>query len=130
MSPLLTILVYATILTFVAIMLGAFLRHREWTAEGFLAGLGNRDVLPEATPLGGRAQRAAANSIEALLLFAPLALAAELAGHGAEALLGAQLFLAARLIYLPVYLVGIPILRSLVWGVGVAGKAMMVLALL
>jgi uncharacterized MAPEG superfamily protein len=130
MSPILTILVYATILTFIAILLGAFLRNREWTAEGLRIGLSNRQHLPEPTPLGGRAERCAANSIEALLLFAPLALAAELSGLGAEALLGAQLFLIARVVYIPVYLAGIVYVRSLVWGVGVAGMAMMVLALL
>ena len=130
MSQLLDLFVYATILTFVAIMLGAFLRNREWTAEGMQAGLSNRDHLPEATPLGGRAERAAANSIEALVLFAPLAVVAHLVGKDAEALLGAQVFFWARVAYLPIYLIGIVYLRSLVWIVGVAGLAMMVAALL
>jgi uncharacterized MAPEG superfamily protein len=129
MTPLLSLVIYMTLLTFLAIMLGAFLRNREWTAEGFRAGLSNRDDLPEATPLGGRAERAAGNSIEALLLFVPLALVAHLAGKGDEVLLGAQIFIAARLVYLPVYLLGIVYLRSLVWGVGVAGLAMMAVAL-
>ena len=130
MTQLLTLLVYTTVLTFVAILLGAFLRNREWTAEGMQAGLGNRDNLPEATPLGGRAERAAANSVEALLLFVPLALVAHVAGKGAEVLLGAQIFFWARVAYLPIYLAGVIYLRSLVWMVGVVGLAMMVLALL
>ena len=130
MSQLMTLVVYATILTFIAIMLGAFLRNREWTPEGMQAGLSNRDHLPEATPLGGRAERAAANSIEALVLFVPLALVAHLAGRDAEALLGAQVFFWARVAYLPIYLVGIIYLRSLVWAIGVVGLAMMVAAVL
>ena len=130
MTPLLGIVVYMTILTFVAILLGAFFRYREWTPEGLKTGLSNRDQLPEATPLGGRADRAAANTIEGMLLFTPLALAAEVAGLGGEALLGAQVFLWARIAYLPVYLVGIAYLRSLIWAVGVVGLGMMVLALL
>jgi uncharacterized MAPEG superfamily protein len=130
MTPLLDIVVYITLLTFLAIMLGAFFRNREWTAEGLQAGLGNRDDLPEATPLGGRAQRAAGNSIEAMLLFMPLALVAHAAGKDAEVLLGAQVFLWARVAYLPVYLAGIIYLRTLVWGVGVFGLAMMTLSLL
>lgn len=130
MTPLLTILVYMTIITFVAILLGAFLRNREWTPEGLKTGLSNRDQLPEATPLGGRAERAAANTIEGLLLFVPLALVAEVAGLGAEALLGAQVFLLARIAYLPVYLLGIVYVRSLIWVVGVVGLGMMVVALL
>ncbi len=130
MSPMLTILVYTTVFTFVVVLLGAVLRNREWTAAGMLEGLSNRDSLSAATPLGGRAERAASNSIEAFVIFAPLALAAEMAGVGAEALLGAKLFLLARVVYVPVYLAGIIYLRSLVWGIGVAGKALMVMALL
>jgi uncharacterized MAPEG superfamily protein len=130
MAPMLALVVYMTLLTFLAILLGAFLRNREWTPEGFNAGLGNRDNIPEATPLGGRAERAAANSIEALLMFAPLALVAQLSGSAEEALLGATIFIWARVAYLPIYLVGIVYVRSLVWGVGVAGLAMMVMALL
>jgi uncharacterized MAPEG superfamily protein len=130
MTPMLDLVVYMTLLTFLTIMLCAFLRNREWTPEGFNAGLGNRDNIPEATPLGGRAERAAANSIEALLMFAPLALVAQLSGSAEEALLGATIFIWARVAYQPIYLVGIVYVRSLVWGVGVAGLAMMVMALL
>ncbi|WP_439105791.1 MAPEG family protein [Congregibacter sp.] len=130
MTPLLSIVVHMTLLTFLAIMLGAFLRNREWTPEGLKAGLSNRDDLPEATPLGGRAERAARNTIEALILFVPLALTAQAAGSAEAVLGGATIFFWARVAYLPIYLVGIPYLRSLVWGVGVAGLVMMVLPLL
>ena len=130
MTPLLTLLVYVTLLTFAAIMLGAFLRNKEWTAEGLKAGLSNRDHLPEASPLGGRAERTAQNSIEALLMFAPLAIVAHLAGKEADVMMGAQIFLWARLAYVPIYLAGVVYVRSLVWGVGVFGLAVMVMALL
>jgi uncharacterized MAPEG superfamily protein len=130
MDSILNIVVFTTLLTFASVLLGAFLRNREWTAEGLKAGLSNRDNLPEATPLGGRAERAAANSLEASIFFVPLALVAHLSGNGAEALLGAQIFFWARVAYLPIYLVGITVVRSLVWGVGVFGMAMMVLAIL
>ena len=130
MTPLLTLVVYMTLLTFLAIMLGAFLRNREWTPEGLKAGLSNRDDVPEATPLGGRAERAANNSIEALIMFVPLALVAQIAGSAEAAMMGATIFIWARVAYLPIYLVGIPYLRSLVWAVGVVGLAMIVTALL
>ena len=129
MNALLDVVVYMTLLTFLAIMLGAFLRNREWTREGMKAGLSNRDDLPNATPLGGRAERAAANSIEALVLFVPLALVAQLAGSTEQVMLGATIFFWARVAYLPIYLAGVIDLRSLVWGVGVAGLAMMGVAL-
>jgi len=38
--------------------------------------------------------------------------------------LGAQLYFWARVVYLPVYVVGIPYLRTLVWVVSLAGLLM------
>lgn len=130
MTPMLELIVYNTILTFVAILAGAVLRNREWTFEGMMVGLSNRDNLPEETPMGGRAVRAASNSIEAFVLFTPLAVVAHLAGQSEAAFLGAQVFFWARVAYLPVYWAGVLYIRSLVWGVGVVGLIMMVLALL
>ncbi len=130
MTPLLELVVYVSLLTFAAIMAGAFLRNREWTPEGLKAGLSNRDNLPEPTPLGGRAERAAQNSIEAAVLFVPVSLVAHAAGADAEVLMGAQVFFWARVAYIPIYLAGIQYVRSLVWVVGVAGLVMMVAKLL
>ena len=62
MTSLLQLVVLMTALTFISIMLGAVLRNREWTPAGMQAGLSNRDNLPEATPMGARAERAAANT--------------------------------------------------------------------
>jgi len=129
MTPLLNVVVYMTLLTFAAIVLGAVLRNREWTLQGMQAGLSNRDNLSAATPMGARAERAAANTKESFILFLALALTAHLAGVGEHALLGAQVFIWARLLYLPVYISGITYLRSAVWVVGIAGLAMMALAL-
>jgi uncharacterized MAPEG superfamily protein len=130
MTPLLELLLYMTLLTFAAIMLGAFLRNREWTLEGLKVGLSNREQLPPATALGARAERAAQNTKENFILFVALALTAQLAGLGEQATLGAQVFFLARLAYLPAYWLGITYLRSAIWGVGIAGLGMMVLALL
>lgn len=129
MTPLLQLVVCTTGLTFVAILLGAVLRNREWTPAGMKVGLSNRDNLPEATPMGARAERAADNTKENFILFLALALVAHAAGAENQALLGAQVFFWARVVYLPVYILGITYLRSAVWGVGVAGLAMMLLAL-
>lgn len=129
MTPLLQIVLCMTVLTFAAIMLGAILRNREWTLDGMKAGLSNRDNLPEATPMGARAERAAANTKESFILFLALAVTAHLAGFGEQAALGAEVFIWARLVYLPVYILGIPYLRTTVWGVGLAGLVMMLLAM-
>ena len=130
MTTLLQLVAYMTVLTWVSIMSAAFLRNREWTLDGMKFGLSNRDNLPEPTPLGGRAVRAAANTIENFVLFAALALTAQAAGMGDEATLGAQVFFWARLVYLPVYWAGITYVRSAIWGVGLAGLAMMLFAIL
>ena len=130
MTTLLQLVAYMTVLTWVSIMSAAFLRNREWTLDGMKFGLSNRDHLPEPTPLGGRAVRAAANTIENFVLFAALALTAQAAGMGDAATLGAQVFFWARLAYLPVYWAGIAYVRSAIWGVGLAGLAMMLFAIL
>ena len=130
MTTLLQLVAYMTVLTWVSIMSAAFLRNREWTLDGIKVGLSNRDHLPEPTPLGGRAVRAAANTIENFVLFAALALTAQAAGMGDEATLGAQVFFWARLVYLPVYWAGIAYARSAIWGIGLAGLAMMLFAIL
>jgi uncharacterized MAPEG superfamily protein len=129
-SPLLELVVYMTLLTFAGILCGAFLRNREWTLAGLKVGLSNREQLPPASELGARAERAAQNTKENFILFVALALTAQLAGVGEQATFGAQLFFCARLAYLPVYWLGITYLRSAIWGVGIAGLGMMVLALL
>jgi uncharacterized MAPEG superfamily protein len=92
---------------------------------------GNRDGLPEITGWGGRAARAHRNMLENLVLFAILVLAAVIAGKTNSAtLMGAQIFLAARIVYALVYIVGIPWLRTAVWGISVIGLAMIFLQLI
>ena len=130
MTALLELTVYFTIWTLVSVVLGAAIRNQEWTKEGRDIGLGNRDNLQEATPMGGRAERAAKNSIEAAVFFVPLALIADAAGLDAEVMLGAQVAFWGRIAYVPIYIAGIKYLRSLVWIVGVVGYGMMISAML
>jgi uncharacterized MAPEG superfamily protein len=130
MTALLELTVYFTVWTLITVVVGAAIRNQEWTKEGRDIGLGNRDNLKEATPMGGRAERAAKNSIEAAVFFVPLALIANAAGMDAEVMLGAQIAFWARIAYVPIYIAGIKYLRSLVWIVGVVGYGMMVAAML
>ena len=130
MTALLELTVYFTVWTLIVVLVGAAIRNQEWTKEGRDIGLGNRDNLKEATPMGGRAERAAKNSIEAAVFFVPLALIANAAGLDAEVMLGAQVAFWARIAYVPVYIAGIKYLRSLVWIIGVIGYGMMVAAML
>ena len=130
MTALLELTVYFTVWTLIVVLVGAAIRNQEWTKEGRDIGLGNRDNLKEPTPMGGRAERAAKNSIEAAVFFVPLALIANAAGLDAEVMLGAQVAFWARIAYVPVYIAGIKYLRSLVWIIGVIGYGMMVAAML
>ncbi|TIU19949.1 MAG: hypothetical protein E5W49_13815, partial [Mesorhizobium sp.] len=41
---------------------------------------------------------------------------------------GAGLYLSARLVYLPLYAAGVPLLRSLVWNVAFVGIVLLLLA--
>ena len=130
MTALLELTMYFTVWTFLAVLVGGAIRNKEWTKEGREIGLGNRDNLKEATPMGGRAERAAKNSIEAAVFFVPLALIANAAGMDAEVMLGAQVAFWARIAYVPIYIAGIRYLRSFVWIVGVVGYGMMITAML
>lgn len=86
---------------------------------GLAWGLGNRDEVRADSPLLGRAKRTAANHVEALVLFTPLALVAAVTGvSNSTTETAALVFLGARIAFVLVYLIGIPYLRTAVWGVG------------
>jgi len=96
----------------------------------FVEGFSARDTAPPATLKGSRARRAHANMTENILLFLPLALLSLHLGK-AEGLAttGALIFLAARVAYLPLYLYGVPNLRSYVWVLGLVALLVMGIAL-
>jgi len=127
MSPDLTLLVWATALTLVQAIiavLGAMLQ------VGLPALAGNRENLPVIEGWAGRAQRAHRNMLESMVLFTALVLVAQVAGKAnATTALGAELFFWARLVYVPVYLVGIPWLRTGVWTISIIGLLLIFLQL-
>ena len=93
--------------------------------------MGNRDTRPKETIIAARLDRAKNNMLEALPLFLGLAMLSLIKGGNAGATdNGAILFLIARIIYVPVYAAGIPVLRSLVWLAGMTGLLMMALPLI
>ena len=93
--------------------------------------LGPRDHPQPLTLVGGRAARALANIQEALPVFLALALMNMIVGTAAAmALTGAWVFLIARVLYVPLYLAGIPVLRTLIWLGSWVGLVMMVIPLL
>lgn len=95
------------------------------------AALGPRDEPPPMPLIGARLDRTFCNMIEAMLVFIPLALLAEIQG-GADGLAqaGAATFFFARLLYIPAYVSGIPGVRSAIWMTGHAGLVMLAIAIL
>ena len=119
MKPELMWLLWAVALTFAQMLIavsGATLQ------VGLPTLAGNREGLPPCTGWAGRAQRAHHNMLENLALFAALVLIVVVSGKGnPTTVLGAQIFVWARLVYALVYMAGVPWLRTLVWGVSVVG---------
>jgi uncharacterized MAPEG superfamily protein len=131
MTVTLTLVIYMAIITWLTILAASLIRVKGWTARGTMIALGNRENLPEGTPLAGRAERTARNTAENFMLFAVIALVAHVAGRtGARLDAGAELFFWSRLLFIPVYYAGIIYLRTAVWVVGVVGLAMMVRSIL
>ena len=62
MTPLMTIVIYMTILTWVTIMAASTLREKSWTVPGWMKAMGNRDEVEVHSQLSGRADRTAATS--------------------------------------------------------------------
>jgi uncharacterized MAPEG superfamily protein len=130
MTPLLWIVVKMGIVTWLSLLVASLIRAKGWTPAGFLLALGNRDSMPDPGAFAGRVTRASVNTLEAFLLFAPLALVAHaVAAANPQVLLGAQIFFWSRLAYLLIYAAGLAYVRTLVWGAGYVGLIMMILAL-
>ena len=71
---------------------------------------------PPVRPMAGRLERAYRNFMETFPFFAAVVLAAALLGrHNWATVWGAQAYLAARILYVPLYAAGVPIVRTLVW---------------
>src|SRR5580693_3540937 len=127
MSPDLKLLVWSIALTLIQSVIAALATMQQ---VGPLALAGNRENLPPIEGWAGRAQRAHRNMLENIVLFSALVLVAQVAGKAnAATALGAELFFWARVIYVPVYLIGIPHLRTLVWAVSVVGLVLIFLQL-
>lgn len=81
--------------------------------------MSSRDEHRTVSGMTARLNRAVSNSVTALALFAPAVLIlAILERQQAETLLAAQVFLMARIVYLPAYVFGIVGLRTLAWLAG------------
>lgn len=79
----------------------------------------------------GRARRALDNLLETYPAFIGLALALAVTNKaGGIGAIGAVVWLVARVVYLGLYMTGVPMLRSLTWGVSLIGLVLMLVRLM
>ena len=114
-------LIWSGILTLVMLLVASGFCAKVWEPGGAQVAFGNREGMPPALGLAGRADRAAKNQMEAMVLFLALVLAAHVAGKASQAAYGASIFFWARVVYWPVYAAGIIYLRTLIWFVSIFG---------
>lgn len=124
MSIELSVLAWGCVLGVVQIFVAAQLARRQYGLDWALSS--REATLPPPSPLVGRMKRAQANFLETF----PIAAAAILIVEAAElnsfwTAAGAVLWLAARLLYLPVYAAGVTGWRSALFASSIIGIGLM-----
>jgi uncharacterized MAPEG superfamily protein len=100
-------------------------RGYRWTASA------RDESKPPLGGVAGRLSRALQNFCETFPFFAALAIAIVVSGKSsALSQWGAGLYLAGRAAYLPLYALGVPLARSLIWNVATLGIGLLLFALL
>ena len=125
----LRILARGCLLALIHVLAAAQVKTRQYGPKW---NMGARDeAVPPPSPLVGRMERAQANFFETFPIVAAAILMIE-ATHRTSALtmLGAMLWLGARIIYLPLYAAGIPVVRSVAFMVSMVGIVMLLWPLL
>ncbi|MEL6691730.1 MAG: MAPEG family protein [Pseudomonadota bacterium] len=93
--------------------------------QGLVWGLGNRDEARDKSELQARTARTVANHIEGMTVFVPLALVVSISDLSSTLTIwGAGLYLLGRVLFAPLYLIGVPYLRSMAWSVSLVGILM------
>ena len=129
MSVEILILAWGAVLLIVQIFLAGHLKTRQYGADW---NIGARDEpLPPLNPVAGRAARAQANLFETFPVAVVALVGVVLAGRTSElTMIGGWLWLAMRVVYVPIYLAGIKGLRTVVFLFSVLGLAMVLWPLL
>ncbi|MDZ4134186.1 MAG: MAPEG family protein [Paracoccaceae bacterium] len=131
MTPELTALVLAGLLQAVQFILFAIPANIELT-PGYTSSARDKPPSRQLSTLTARLQRALNNHFEGLILFTLAVVVVTLGGQatGFTATCG-WLYLAARILYIPAYALGLRPWRSAIWAVGFfATVAMMIAALI
>jgi uncharacterized MAPEG superfamily protein len=127
-SPLVLLLAWSVVLLVAHVLMQGMLATKELGTE-WNAGPRDDDKQPESK-LAGRAARASSNFRETYPAFVALTAGLLFIGETSGlALIGAIVWFVGRIVYYPLYLAGIPYIRSLVWTGAMAGLGLMFLAL-
>jgi uncharacterized MAPEG superfamily protein len=120
-------LLWSGILYWFMIFLAVTLKYRGWSLEGLGLIMSNRDEdAPAHSALAARSDRAAKNMMENLVLFVAIAAAVYFSNaENDQTRLGAAIFFWARLAYWPIFLAGIPGIRTATWVVSIIGIGIM-----
>ena len=99
--------------------------------RGLMGSMANPSpALKPQSPWAQRLQAAHSNSVENLVVFAPLVLILQAMNHSTEStVLACALFFWARLAYVIVYALGIPGLRTLAFVAGFVAQVMLAVAI-
>jgi uncharacterized MAPEG superfamily protein len=99
--------------------------------RGLRWNLGPRDQTKrELSPVAGRLERAFKNFMETFAFFAAAVLIAHVLNvHSALTVWGAYIYFFARLVYVPIYALGISAVRTGIWSISMVGIVMILLAL-
>jgi uncharacterized MAPEG superfamily protein len=128
MTTELLMLALSVVLGFVHIIVSAIATTHQYGSKWNLSA--RDDLMPPLRGIAGRLQRAQHNFLETFPLFAVAVLIADATNrHGWMAVWGSQLYFYARVLYLPLYAAGIPVVRTVLWSVAVLGIVMVLLAL-
>ena len=129
MTPELLMLALSVVLGFVHIAVSAIATTHQY---GIKWNLSARDAqMPPLQLIAGRLHRALHNFLETFPLFAAAVLIADATNrHGPTAVWGSQIYFYARVLYLPIYAAGIPVLRTVAWSAAALGIVMLLVDLI
>jgi len=125
MTKTLMIVAELAVINWALIVAASLIKAKAWTPKGLLGAMGNREEAVDCHGFPARTERAARNMLENMVLFSALALVASVGGvTDPHVELGARIFYWARLVYIPIYMIGVPVARTGVWAISVAGMGL------
>jgi len=123
--PEITALTYAALLQVAQFVLYSITANKQTGVE---YAAGPRDTKHDLTGTAGRLQRALSNHFEGLILFTIAVIVITVSNQSTPlTAICAWVYLAARVAYVPAYVSGIPMLRSIVWFAGLVATTIMLL---